>query len=145
MASKKKNKKGADPVAVTTVDAPDGINPEDLHDEHTLKEGIATWTRRARGVGLLLGFAVAFLMSRRAGLPWTDAALRGVVGAFAMSLVLWWCTLMVIQGLIRTALMRRNEAREKAYAEIIAAQEAAAAAAASTTEPDDPFAPRADL
>lgn len=69
---------------------------------------IGIWTQRARGVGLLLGFAVAFLVSRREGLPLSDAALRGVIGALVMSVIAWWCSLLVITGLIRTALARQN-------------------------------------
>lgn len=89
---------------------------------------IALWTQRARGVGLLLGFAFAFLAARQAGLPWADATIRGVIGAFIMSVVAWWCTLLVIQSLLRTALVKRNEERyAAAHAAQLAAQEAAAA------------------
>ncbi len=82
---------------------------------------VGLWTQRARGLGLLLGFAIAFWISRQEGLPTADALLRGVLGAFAMSLVCWWSALMVIQALMRTAVHRQNE-------QIAAAMEFAAAA-----------------
>ncbi len=69
---------------------------------------IGVWTQRARGIGLLIGFAVTFLVSRNEGLPVADSALRAVGGALVMSVVCWWCALMVITGLIRTALARQN-------------------------------------
>ncbi len=93
---------------------------------------IAVWTQRARGWGLLVGFGLGFVVAHRAGLPLVDAALRGVLAAFVMSLVLWWCSLMVIQGLIRTVLVRRIEERDRAHAEIVSAQEAAAATSSNS-------------
>jgi hypothetical protein len=92
---------------------------------------IGLWTQRARGVGLLIGFAVTFLVSRGEGLPVADSALRGVVGALVMSVVCWWCALMVITGLIRTALHRQNS-------EIAAAAREAAAARAHENERSAP-------
>lgn len=83
---------------------------------------IGIWTQRARGVGLLLGFAVAYWVSRREGLPMSDAALRGVLGALAMSVVCWWCALLVITALIRSALHRQNEAHAEAARRMAAAQ-----------------------
>lgn len=86
---------------------------------------IGVWTQRARGVGLLIGFAVAFWVSRREGLPMSDAALRGVLGALAMSVVCWWCALLVITALIRSALHRQNEAHADAARRVADAQTAA--------------------
>ena len=40
-----------------------------------------TWISRARGIGALLGFAIAFWVCRRQGFDMADAALRGLVGA----------------------------------------------------------------
>lgn len=88
---------------------------------------VGLWTQRARGIGLLLGFGITFWISRGEGLPTADAILRGVIGAFAMSLVCWWCALMVIQALMRTAVHRQNE-------QLAAAQ----LAAASDEEPSAP-------
>jgi hypothetical protein len=84
---------------------------------------IAVWTQRARGVGLLIGFAVTFLVSHGEGLPLADSVLRGVLGAFAMSLVAWWCALMVIRALMRSAVARQND-DVRAAAEAAATQEA---------------------
>lgn len=89
------------------------------------------WTQRAKGIGLLAGFAVAFLVSYRAGLPWPDATIRGVVGALVMSVVAWWCALMVIQGLMRTAVVNAKNERRRAAAEAAAALDAANAGANS--------------
>ncbi len=82
---------------------------------------VGLWTQRARGIGLLLGFGIAYWISRGEGLPTSDAILRGVVGAFAMSLVCWWCALLVIQALMRTAVSRQNE--DMVAAQIAATQE----------------------
>lgn len=88
---------------------------------------VGVWTQRARGAGLLMGFAVTTLVSRREGLPLADSALRGVAGALAMSLVCWWCALLVITALMRSALARQNAEIAEALAE------AAATTAASAT------------
>lgn len=89
------------------------------------QNAVAAWTQRARGIGLLLGFGVAFWVSRGEGLPTPDCVLRGVVGGLAMSLVTWWCALMVIQALMRTAVTRQRA--EALVAQSMAEQEAAAA------------------
>lgn len=98
---------------------------------------IALWTQRARGIGLLVGFAFAFLAAWQSGLPWADATIRGVIGAFIMSVVAWWCTLLVIQSLLRTALVKRNE--ERAAAARAAALVAEEAAATRSREAEDPL------
>jgi hypothetical protein len=67
---------------------------------------VAVWAGRARAIGALIGFAVAFWVSRRAGIGTTDAALRGLLGAVAFSLVTWFAALLVIGGLVRTAATR---------------------------------------
>ncbi len=91
------------------------------------------WVGRARAIGALVGFAVAFWVCRRQGLPMADAALRGLVGAVAMSLVAWWSALIVIQALMRSAIAQaQREAIEAAQAQAAAAQAA-----------DDAFARRA--
>ena len=69
---------------------------------------IAYWSHRARGIGLLLGFAITFWISRGEDLPLADSVLRAVVGAFAMSLVCWWCALLVLQGVMRGAAARTH-------------------------------------
>lgn len=86
---------------------------------------IGVWTQRARGVGLLVGFAVTFLVARGEDLPVADAALRAVVGAFVMALVCWWSALMVITALMRSAIARQNREIAEAAAEAAAARQAA--------------------
>ncbi|HWH14057.1 MAG TPA: hypothetical protein VNT51_04875, partial [Miltoncostaeaceae bacterium] len=78
--------------------------------------------------GLLLGFAVTFLVARGEDLPLADAALRGVVGALAMSLVAWWSALLVITGLMRSAVSQQNAEIAEALRQAAAAREAAPAA-----------------
>lgn len=97
---------------------------------------IAVWTQRAKGIGLLVGFAVAFLVSRREGLPLADAALRGIVGALAMSVVCWWCSLMVITGLIRSALHRQNTEYAAAVRAVAEAQGQQAGARVDSLDED---------
>jgi len=88
---------------------------------------VGLWTQRAQGIGLILGFGIAYWISRGEGLPTSDAILRGVLGALAMSLVCWWCALMVIQALMRTAVTRQNEGA-MAAAQFAAAQDSEAGA-----------------
>lgn len=65
-----------------------------------------TWVVRARGIGALLGFTIAFWICHRQGFPTTDAVLRGLIGAVALSLVSWWSALLVIQALMRAAVVQ---------------------------------------
>jgi len=95
---------------------------------------ISVWTQRARGVGLLLGFAVTFLVSRSEGLPVADSALRGVLGALAMSLVTWWSALLVITGLMRSAVARQNAEIADALRQAAATRDAAPVPAAGADE-----------
>ena len=67
---------------------------------------IRLWASRGRAIGGLIGFAVTTFVSWRTGLGLTDSALRGLLGALAFSFVGWWCALMIITGLMRTALRR---------------------------------------
>lgn len=85
---------------------------------------LSVWTTRARGVGLLVGFAVAFLMAYRQDLPLADCALRGIIGALVFALVCWWTALLVIQAFMRNALARQNAEFEAAAAEATASAEA---------------------
>jgi hypothetical protein len=85
---------------------------------------VSVWTTRARGVGLLVGFAVAFAMSYREQLPLADCALRGIIGALVFALVCWWTALLVIQAFMRNALARQNAEFAAATAEATAAAEA---------------------
>ncbi|MFN8109689.1 MAG: hypothetical protein U0Y82_07560 [Thermoleophilia bacterium] len=78
---------------------------------------VALWTQRARGIGLLLGFAIAFWVSRGEGLPTEDCLLRGVGGAIALSVVTWWCSLMIIQAVMRTAAHRQHMEAVRAHLE----------------------------
>lgn len=77
---------------------------------------LGLWMARARAVGGLVGFTVAFLVCRRAGLPLADAALRGLVGALVLWLVAWWCALTVVTALARTAAIQRAEGARNAAA-----------------------------
>lgn len=82
---------------------------------------MALWVGRARAIGGLVGFAIAFWVCRRQGFPPADAVLRGLVGAIAMSLVAWWSALMVLQALMRSAAAQTNrEALEAAQAQLAA-------------------------
>jgi hypothetical protein len=85
---------------------------------------VSVWTTRARGIGLLVGFAVAFTMSYREQLPLADCALRGIIGALVFALVCWWTALLVIQAFMRNALSRQNAEFAAATAEATAAAEA---------------------
>jgi hypothetical protein len=51
--------------------------------------------RRAKGYGGLGGFALAVLLSLRAGVPFPDAAMRGVEAGLGGYLALWFATVMV--------------------------------------------------
>ncbi|MEW6583345.1 MAG: hypothetical protein AB1416_11365 [Actinomycetota bacterium] len=64
---------------------------------------VAMWVSRARAGASLLGFAIVTYVSRGAGMGWTDAAYHGLIGAVAFSFVGWFCALLVITGLMRTA------------------------------------------
>ena len=90
------------------------------------------WISRTRAVGALLGFAIAFWVCRRQGFDMADAALRGLIGAVALSLVTWWCALLVIQALMRSAADQTRRAAEAAAQEAARARAQAAAAAAPT-------------
>jgi len=66
---------------------------------------VRLWASRGRAAGALIGFAVAFWVSHRAGINLTDSALRGLIGAVAFSFVGWWCALLAITGLMRSAIV----------------------------------------
>ena len=72
------------------------------------------WIGRARGIGAILGFAIAFWVCRRQGFDVADAALRGLVGAVGLSLVAWWSALLVIQALMRSAVVQTDREAEAA-------------------------------
>jgi hypothetical protein len=80
------------------------------------------WVGRARAGGALAGFALGMLVCRRAGIPLVDATLRSLLAGAALSLVSWWSTLLVLQALIRTAVVQRREEVAAAMAEAAAAQ-----------------------
>ncbi len=85
------------------------------------------WVSRARGIGAIIGFLIAFQVCRGQGFAMADAVLRGLVGAVAMSLVAWWSALLVIQALMRTAAAQTHREAQLAAAEAaVAAQEAEA-------------------
>lgn len=100
---------------------------------------MALWVGRVRAMGGLIGFAVAFWVCRRQGLPMPDAVLRGLIGAAAMSLVAWWSSLMVIQALMRSAAAQaQREARAAAEAHAAAAAAAEAAFTRRSAAVDEP-------
>jgi hypothetical protein len=80
------------------------------------------WVTRARGVGLVVGFLVAFMVCRNQGFPLADAILRGLVGAAVLSVVAWWSALMVIQALMRAAAAQAVREAEAAAAQMAAAR-----------------------
>ena len=86
------------------------------------------WVTRAKGAGALVGFAIAFHVTRGQGFTMSDAIIRGLGGAIAMSLVAWWSTLMVITALMRSAVAQAQREAQMAVAEAAAAQQAADAA-----------------
>lgn len=110
-ATKTKKKKGA-------ADADAAPSPMEL------------WIGRARGVGAILGFLIAFWVCRRQGFDLADAALRGLVGAVGLSLAAWWSSLLIIQALMRSAADQTNR---EAYAAAEAQARAQAEARASAT------------
>ncbi len=83
------------------------------------------WVTRSKGVGGLVGFLIAYWVCRGQGFAVSDAILRGLGGAIAMSLVAWWSTLMVITALMRSAAAQTQREAELAVAEAAAAQQAA--------------------
>jgi hypothetical protein len=94
-----------------------------------------TWIGRARGVGAILGFLIAYWVCRRQGFDMADAALRGLIGAVALSLVAWWSSLLVIQALMRSAAEQTaREAQAAAQAQARAQAEARAASASAAGE-----------
>lgn len=95
------------------------------------------WVSRARGVGLVVGFLVAFLVCRNQGFPVADAILRGLVGAAVLSVVAWWSALMVIQALMRAAAAQTIREAEQAAAQMAAARHEADAVMARRGAPGD--------
>ena len=83
------------------------------------------WVTRARGVGLVVGFLVVFLVCHRQGFPTADAILRGLVGAAVLSVVAWWSALMVIQALMRAAAAQAVREAQAAAAQMAAARQEA--------------------
>lgn len=83
---------------------------------------VNAWVGWARAWGGVVGFALATLLARMGGMPWSDAMLRGLVGALILSFTAWWCTLLIFRGLISSveqtrremAEMRRQQERERA-------------------------------
>jgi hypothetical protein len=51
--------------------------------------------RKAKGYGGLGGFVLAVVLSVRAGVPFPDAALRGIEAGLGGYLALWFATVMV--------------------------------------------------
>ena len=79
------------------------------------------WVARARAGGALVGFLLGMWVCDRQGIPLVDATLRSLLAAAALAMVSWWCALLVIQALIRTAAVQRRAEIEAATAEAAAA------------------------
>jgi len=99
---------------------------------------MALWVGRARAMGGLAGFAVAFWICRGQGFPVADAVLRGLVGAVAMSLVAWWSALLVIQALMRAAAAQADREALEAAAQAAAAQAEPAPTRRAAAAADEP-------
>lgn len=99
------------------------------------------WVSRARGIGLILGFAVSFYVCRGQGFPMADAVLRGLVGGAVLSVFAWWSALLVIQALMRAAAAQTQREAQIAAAEAAAAYQEADAAFARRSSPAPPPAP----
>ena len=65
----------------------------------------------------ILGFLIAFQVCRGQGFGTSDAILRGLGGAIAMSLVAWWSALLVIQALMRSAAAQTHREAQLAAAQ----------------------------
>jgi hypothetical protein len=69
---------------------------------------------RARAWGALIGFVLAYWLSRRAGLPFPESGARAIVGGLACRLVAWAAVVAVWRQLIPAqiaAAARRRDAR----------------------------------
>jgi hypothetical protein len=64
---------------------------------------VQMWVSRSRTATALLGFLIVTFVSKGAGMDLTGAALHGLVGAVIFSFVGWFCALLVLTGLMRTA------------------------------------------
>jgi len=112
----KKDKKGKKGASGTSVAAASGIciagHPRS-----------ASGVRRAKGLGGLLGAALAMILAHGAHLPLFDVLLRGLAGGIVGQLVLWAVAVAVARQLVIAEVRAR-------YAEINRATAAAAARAA---------------
>jgi hypothetical protein len=93
------------------------------------------WVARARGIGLVLGFAITFWVCRGQGFVLADAVLRGLVGAAILSVVAWWSALLIIQALMRAAVAQAQ--REAALSAAPRAEAAEAPAPRVAPVPDE--------
>lgn len=98
-------------------------------EEAAVASPMDMWISRARGMGAIIGFLIAFWVCRRQGFGLTDAALRGLIGAIGLSLVAWWSSLLIIQALMRAAADQTNR---EAHAAVAEAQARAAERATAT-------------
>jgi formate/nitrite transporter FocA (FNT family) len=103
--------------------------------------GVGVWIARARAGSALLGFAIAFVVASRAGMPMVDAAIRGLIGAVIFSVVGWWCGLLVIQALMRSAVHQRTVRAQEGVRRAREMEAEPAAAATSSAGVDAPAAP----
>jgi hypothetical protein len=101
----KKDKKNAE-EAGATADAAEGIR---LSAHPRARRHIAI----AKGWGGLIAFAVVLKLARGAGLPWSDAIERGVLGGIVGYLAAW----MIVQTIWRhLALAELEELRRRLIA-----------------------------
>jgi hypothetical protein len=78
---------------------------------------------RARAWGALIGFVVAFWLSRRAGLPFPESGLRAIVAGLVCRVAAWAVVVSVWRQIIPAQLAALYRSRE------LLAQQAAAEAA----------------
>jgi formate/nitrite transporter FocA (FNT family) len=104
-------------------------------DADEQREALRLWVARAKVAGAVIGFAVATLVARRAGLDWVDAGLRGLLAAAVFTLVGWLCALLVINALMRTVAIQRRDEERRLVEERKAARAREAAEAAEPAEP----------
>jgi hypothetical protein len=113
----KKDKQGKKGASDTSAAAGGGIC---IADHPRSASGV----RRAKGLGGLLGAALAMILAHGAGLPLFDVLLRGLAGGIVGQLVLWAVAVAVARQLVIAEVRAR-------YAEVTRAAAARAADSAA--------------
>jgi hypothetical protein len=102
-----------------------GTSRDTTPDPEVQRETLRLWVARGKVIGGLVGFLVATMVARRAGLDWVDAGLRGLVGAAALALVGWLCALLVMNALMRTVVIHARDQERRRIEEMAAARDRA--------------------